>query len=532
MKYNILKTGVLAVSLLGLACTGNYDEINSNPYEVTGEQMQTNGYIIAASLSAMAGTVISPDVNTTQFTECLLGGPMGGYFVSSNPGWATTIDNYNATDDWTRVFMASDRIIPMLYSNLANLQDQTTDPVVLAIAKVIKVAAMHRVTDTYGPIPYSKIEVGGAIQVPYDSQEVVFDTFFAELDEAIEVLTANRTGGISSNADIIYGGKAESWCKLANSLKLRLAMRIVYANPTKAQQMAEEAVSHEVGVFSSNADNAYIKTFGGAGNPVYVAVNYNANGNPTGGDTHVAADITSYMNALEDPRREKFFSTSLWDGVDYSGMRRGIIIPPFTIGGKYSGVNITSTSALCWINAAEVAFLKAEASAVFGFTMPGGTAADFYAEGIRLSFDQWGADGADAYMAQSAAVQVVYEDPSTTNSYGTPLSTLNVAWDEAATPAQKQERIITQKWIANWILGNEAWADYRRTGFPRLIPATEDGNKSGGIVDSEMGARRMPYPQIEATTNAANYQTAVSSLLGGPDNMATRMWWDQNPAIN
>ena len=93
------------------------------------------------------------------------------------------------------------------------------------------------------------------------------------------------------------------------------------------------------------------------------------------------------------------------------------------------------------------------------------------------------------------------------------------------------ERIMTQKWISNFLVGIESWCDYRRTGYPRLMPATEDGNKSLGVVDSELGARRMPYPADEYTTNNVNVNNAVSSLLKGTDNMATRMWWDCNPAI-
>ena len=74
------------------------------------------------------------------------------------------------------------------------------------------------------------------------------------------------------------------------------------------------------------------------------------------------------------------------------------------------------------------------------------------------------------------------------------ISAPAVAWDDAATPEEKQQRIITQKWIANFILGNEAWADYRRTGYPVLFPASDAGNLSRGVVDSNKGARRMPYP--------------------------------------
>ena len=176
------------------------------------------------------------------------------------------------------------------------------------------------------------------------------------------------------------------------------------------------------------------------------------------------------------------------------------------------------------MNAAEVAFLRAEGTAIYGFNM-GGNAADFYNDGIRLSFEQWGVNGAEGYITDDSSKPALYIDPAGVNTYERTLSTITIKWDEGATKAQKQERIITQKWIALWPLGNEAWADYRRTGYPRLIPATEEGNLSGGIVDSERGARRMPYPSEEYTSNTANIQYAVSNYLGGPDNMATDVWW-------
>ena len=90
-----------------------------------------------------------------------------------------------------------------------------------------------------------------------------------------------------------------------------------------------------------------------------------------------------------------------------------------------------------------------------------------------------------------------------------------------------QERIITQKWIANWLIGCEAWADWRRTGYPRLIPA-DYFTSAHGVTDAVTGARRMPYPATEATSNSANYEAGVA-LLGGSDDMATRLWFDCNP---
>ena len=370
MKFNILKPALAALVLVGTACTANYLDINTNPYEPSEDDMQTDGYIIGSALTSLASTVVSTDVNTAQFTDVLLGGPMGGYY-STTGGFTRTIMNYNPTDDWTNVFMYSDRTIPVLYSNLRELKKVTDDPIVLAIADIIKVAAMHRVTDTYGPIPYSMIGENGQIQVPYDSQEKVYDKFFEELDAAIKVLTEHRTDAISAKADYIYGGSAEKWCKLANSLKLRLAMRIVYANEAKAREMAESAVNSEVGVITSNADNARLTSFGADGNPIYVAVNYNKPADCiTGGDTHAAADIICYMNGYSDPRREKYFTQSEWPGQTYVGIRRGIEIPPLaSVGRKYSGVNISISSPVTWMNAAEVAFLKAEAKGVFGFNM-------------------------------------------------------------------------------------------------------------------------------------------------------------------
>ena len=108
---------------------------------------------------------------------------------------------------------------------------------------------------------------------------------------------------------------------------------------------------------------------------------------------------------------------------------------------------------------------------------------------------------------------------------------MTIAWDENATVDAKQEKIMIQKWIANWLLGNESWADIRRTGYPHLIPATAEGNKSNGLVDSEFGARRMKYPSDEYINNGDNLRTAVSTMLGGPDEMATRTWFDCNPKV-
>lgn len=519
--------------MLMVSCTGNYLNINTNPYEVNKSQMATDGYDVGAALSALCGTVVSTDVNTAQFTDCLLGGPMGGYY-STTGAFEKTIDNFNPTDDWTRVFMASDKIIPTLYTNLAELRKITEDPIVLAMAEIIKVAAMHRVTDTYGPIPYSQIGVGGKLAVPYDSQEKVFDEMFRELDDAMVVLTAHKGEAISANADPVYGGSADKWCRFANSLKFRLAMRIVYADRGKAQEKINEILTSEAGLMCSNEDNASLKpvAFGDKGNPLYTAVKYNQiTGSVTGGDTHAAADITSYMNAYGDPRRPAYFIESEFPAAEdkYAGVLISAVKPPLSkIGRKYSGVRISPNDPLLWMNSCEIAFLKAEA-VVLG--LMSGNAEDFYNEGVRLSFEQWGASGYEDYIGQDSKTPINYIDPAGGESRTDVLTDLPVKWDDGATLEQKQERILIQKWIANYHLGNEAWADHRRTGYPKFFQASDEGNKSNGIVKNELGARRMPYPLAEKKDNPEYYTIACTELLKGKDNMATRVWWDCNPSV-
>lgn len=511
-----LVTGTMLAS-----CTANFENINGNPYQPTDDQMAVDDYSLGAAMNSLGGGVIPSGVNLAQFTECLLGGTLGGYFANTPEGWTATIDMYNPTDNWTWPFMQD--VVPIIYANLnlvRNVSEQTGNPVPLAIANIIKVAGMHRVADTYGPIPYSQI--GTSITTVYDPLDKVYDLFFAELDASIATLTANSTAALSPSADCVFGGNVAKWIRYANSLKLRLAMRIAYADPARSKAMAEAAVADEFGVMESNEDNATYNAFAPEGNPMaFISSGW--------GDTAAAADIICYMSGYRDARIEKYFTASKWPGRTYVGLRHGIApIPNKTaVGSNYSSPSLKATDPVQWMNAAEVAFLRAEAVAVFGYEM-GGTAAGFYEAGVRLSFAQWGAEGADAYLADAASVPTAYIDPYTAGAqdYTRPLSSITVKWDEAATREQKQERIMIQKWIANWTLGNEAWADFRRTGYPHLIPATEAGNKSGGIVDSNLGARRMPYPQSEYLSNTANIQAAVAQYLKGPDNMATRIWWD------
>lgn len=514
MKLNnniILSAMAAGLCLATASCTDGYEDFNRNPYGVTKDEMQRDAYAMRSAMLNLESWVVPTDVNTNQFTECLLGGSYGGYLVDSNSGFNNkNFGQYCPENGWSRVLYKD--VIPKVFIYSGEVAKATDEPVPNAVATILKVASLQRVTDAYGPIPYSKVGADGEITADFDSQEDVYKLMFSQLDEAIATLTANRTADFSSLADRIYGGKVENWIKFANSQKLRMAIRISKADPALAKQKAEEAVAHEVGVMTSNADNAMLTL--ASTNPFEVIM-YEYNG----GDSRVSADITSYMNGYNDPRRAAMFTQCTFDGGGYYGMRTGINIPDGQIAHAYSNYNVATDSKIVIMNAAESAFLRAE-GALNGWNM-GGTAKELYNEGIRLSFEQWGVSGADSYIADNTSTPQGYKDPAGLNSYSGSTSNITIAWDDADN-TRNLERIITQKWLANFPLGIEAWSEYRRTGYPKLMPVVV--NNSGGTVSSERGARRLAYPQEERTNNAENYPHALQ-LLGGADNMGTDVWW-------
>lgn len=382
--YNIIAGGVLALS--ATACTGAYEDINRNPFEP--DDLTADDYALSSSMYNICNTVMSNDVNQYQFVESLMGCTLGGYFADGNGNFTASFSRYNPANGWSRVFMEANQnsIIPTLYTNISMIEgycETSGNPVPAAIAKVVKVAAMSRVTDCYGPIPYSAIGTSTDLAVPYDSQEAVYDSFFKDLTDATATLQENIGNRMSPNSDYVYSGDPAKWILFGNSLKLRLAMRISFVAPEKARKMAEEAVAG--GVIEQNSDNASWKYFASMTNPLYTAVNYNNDGSQTGGDTHAAADIICYMNGYSDPRREAYFMPSTFDGIEYIGLRRGWQEFDRTWGFNFSGVNVGPNDPLIWMTASEVAFLRAEGSAIHNFNM-GGQAEDFYNRGIELSF--------------------------------------------------------------------------------------------------------------------------------------------------
>lgn len=511
--YRIALSG-LALSLL--ACTGKYEEYNTNGADATKEDMNRDNYNVIANMLQLQSNVIPTNTHLFQYMESLCGGPYGGYTADVNPSfYLKGFACYNPEPGFYG--FPFNNLTTAVWPAYLALKTNSTDPVILAVADVLKVASLHRLTDMYGPIPYSKVPEG-KLETEYDTQQQVYENMISELDAAIGVLTQHKAERFTDKADRIYGGDIMKWAKYANSLKLRLALRLSYVDAEQGKKMAAEVMASEVGAMESNQDNPTLpltKT-----HPMrQIMVEYQ-----NGGDARLSADITSFMNGYEDPRREKFFIPSTFDQPDiengYHGLRIGIEMTDQAELQKYANINMSTFDAsIVLMNAAEVSFLKAEA-ALRGWIQ--GSAKEYYENGIRLSFDQYGVADVEDYFANTTLRPQQYVDPKGAYNYSGKISTVTIAWDESAEFETSLERIITQKWIANFPYGVEAWSEFRRTGYPQLMNVVINNS---AVVNSDTKACRLPYPQEEYTSNYDNLLN-ILPLLGGPDNMATKLWWD------
>ncbi len=538
MKRYILNL-VLGLLLMGgaVGCTDDFEQLNTDQHAATDQDMQRDGkavgvffqQIINRTTVMLIGGEQSDEFASTGAYQHQIGISADAYsgYIGHTASWAR--GRYNGTynfgkgDEWGNAMfkMGMVQVMPAWAQMHANAE-KLGQPEVAALGDIAKVLAMHRVTDHYGPIPYVNFRLG-AVGQPYDSQQAVYNKFFDELDKAIAVLTplAQSGGKLLSDYDPIYGGDVARWVRLANTLRLRLAMRVVYAAPDLAQAQAEAAVNNPVGLLASVDDRAEYRGVAGASwtNPIWQQA-YEWN------EVRMSAPMDAYLNGYSDPRLGVYFVAAA-DGK-YHGVRQGIFTTSANqtnyTGNKISQINLSQGSPVLYMPAAEAYFLRAEA-ALRGWNM-GGTAREFYEQGIRMSMAESGVtSGIDDYVANATAAPAAFTDNAGRDNAAAP-STITIAWDDQADFETSLERIITQKWIAGWGNSCEAWAEFRRTDYPRLFPVKY--NYSDGAVSTALQIRRLPYPRTEYNTNAEAMTQAVD-LLGGPDNCGTLLWWDRKP---
>jgi len=522
--FKIYGSALLLCSVvLVMSCTDKFDEINTNKNALS----QLNAGQLPFLFSKAQSTASNNGWNY-QIAQNLFHDQYCQYFANTTTYFPS--DRLVIRFDWIRAAWNPiySEVVPQLQTLLTSYEASTGEN---AIAKIWWVYTFHRLTDTWGPVPYT--QAGGTNEagtgVAYDDQESIYNDLFVKLDEAISTLNALPAGSAPYGSfDLIYGGDVDKWIRFGNTLRLRLAIRISAVDPGKAETEANAALDGDLLETSPDHDALITRTLKGDDFNGLTVMDWN--------EFRMSATMESVLKGYEDPRMGIYFSEAADGG--YNGLRNGLTSADMAE--DLNKANYNSNKGPRWdkskegtmetpsniMATAEAWFLKAEAEKILGIDVPGGTAEDFYNRGITESMHQWGITDAGAIAAYiaSAATPVAPEDFT-----GAPAVTdAPIAFDDA----RALEQITIQKWLALFPEGVEAWADIRRSRAFKLYPVKQSDNADlpnpADINEpSNNWIRRIPFIADEKQTNAAEVATAVG-LLEGDDKISTPLWWDKN----
>jgi hypothetical protein len=504
------------------SCTDEFETLNKNPYQITdeslGQDFNNVGAFYAPMLYNLIGDQIEENLSHASWVRHeatptpFLGNTNNTHYVPSW-GYSRYWNRY-----YNNVMAPSNKVL--------KIAEAEGYPVFVAWAKLIRVAAMSRLTALLGPVIYTEFGTAGA---GYDSEPELYNALFADLDEIAAVFGSNLDyNGLKSFDTSGYGGSVEGWLKFTNSLRLRLAMRISKVNASLSKQQAEKAINNPGGLIVSNSDNLMLSNNGRRFLPARVGLGW--------GDAKMSATMESVLIGYEDPRLEIYFqpvsdASLVTDHPDhpYKGVRAGAVLVAKGDRLPYSdlGAVLDTWTDRHFMTSAEIHLALAEAS-LRGYNT-GGTAAGFYQSGVEQSFAYWGAGGAAGYLQNDTGLPLDYDDPKAEGPINDFVSriTNTVKWDEGASDEIKLEKIITQKWINTYMDSMEAWVDHRRTGYPKIPYNYRNmSNSTFGIIGPEDFLKRFVYPGSQVANNAAAYAEAVGFLGGDGDKISTRLWWD------
>ncbi|MCY1723284.1 SusD/RagB family nutrient-binding outer membrane lipoprotein [Prolixibacteraceae bacterium Z1-6] len=501
-----------------LACTDNFEEANRNHFLISDEELDQDfnrlGSPFQSLLSNLFGHQIEEDLCHDNWVRHL-GTPTPFVGGVNNTTYYMRWNTY-----WNRIYNS----VMSPAAQVIKQADEGGYEVFSAWAKLLQIYAISKLTVYHGPVIYSNYGVSGQANI-YDSEPALYAQLFTDLDAVQSVFSSNKDYQGLKKFDASYSGNMAQWCKLINSLRLRLAMRIVKADANLAQTQGEKALGHADGLLASNGDNFNVSLYGAKLPMNVICFEW--------GDTRMGAAMESFLIGLKDSRIASYFApasdnTLYPDHPDwpYKGIHSGAFLEAKDQRLTYSTVNesfkaVTSRRSFTY---SEVCHLKAEA-ALRGWDNAGDAKTN-YEEGIIASFADWGAGGVDAYLADATSTPIDYVDPKDSKNNWTSRSTVTVAWNEADSDELKLEKIITQKWINNFTNANEAWTDHRRTGYPKLPYNTKnDSGADWGVIAADDFLRRVPFLNSERENNAEGVADATQKL-GGPDEIGTHLWWD------
>ena len=474
---------LLAVFLTACGDFGNINSDPNNPDEARTDLLMTQAQKnVGTYIGATQGTLYVQYFSETQYTGASRYSSTNfnftGWYVGVLQDLQTIIDLN--TDDATR--------------NTSSVLSGGSNNNQIAVARILKAYFFQMVTDRWGMVPYSEALKGEANLVPkYDSQSAIYEDLLAELAAAVD----RMDGGQGPTGDFIFNGDMEKWRAFANTLRMRVALRISDVNATLAESGFTAA--RDAGHLAENAIFQFLPNANDE-NPWFsryrTRTDY-AISKPMADTMKLYDDIRLTVYADPAPDADNGDETVTMDeivGMPYGLTQEGagaitnaaISFPGQAIRGQESGLPIFTM--------AEINLMLAEAVERGWIS---GNAQDYYEAAIQASWQQWG----------------VYGDGTDYSNY---ISQPDIAYNSA----QWREKIGFQKWIALFPQGYEAWAEWRRLDYPELEPAAVPANESGEIPV------RQGYPGTEPELNSENYEAAVSSQ--GPDKLSTPLWWDMN----
>jgi hypothetical protein len=486
MNKNIFLLAGLMVAIAFTGCRKDFEETNTNPNEPTAV---STGFLLTSAQKRIM------DENMDSFWGSRRGMQLSQFWSSnqysneSRYQFRDDVTNGSWRDFYAGVLQDLQQIIDLNTDSPDDFSGYGDNANQIAVATVLQAWTYQLLTDAFGPIPMADALTGTDNLSPgYDSQQAVYGKLVSMLQGA----TAQMNGGAGPNGDQVYGGDMAAWETFANSLLLRVAMRMSDVDAAGAKSAGEAAIAG--GVIGTNAENAVFPYIDAApnNNPVNEA-------NKTRNDFAASNTMIGFLTALNDPRMSIYYNASAADGL-YVGEVYGLdetnaaLTPDAAVSQPGASVLAGDFPGI-FMDAAQVSFLLAEA-AERGWAGAGDAEANYNA-GVTSSFEFWGADGAADYLLQADV------------AYGSAAGTFS-------------ERIGRQKWTALYMQGQEAWAEYRRMDFGVLLPCADGSLDGDGGVPS-----RMKYPLDEQTLNGASYAAGLVTL-GGADALETKLWWDVN----
>ena len=475
MKQYILPL-LLSVLLLS-SCNDKLDEINENP---NATENPVAAYLLTGSLKHGADLYWGKDANFG--AELLFVQQWAAIQYTESDRYDIANTNVNVTSLWNTSYYT---LITDL-NKILDFENTKVNNNYRGVALILRSWVFQLLTDSYGDIPYKE---AGQLTPKYDAQKYVYEGLLKELSDAQALLSADNS---KIEGDLVYQGDVSLWAKFANSLKLRIALRIADREPTLAKQTVNEVLASSFGLIDNVSSNfKFVYTSSPQQNPMAAQFE-------TRQDYRISKTIVDKLTALKDPRLAVYAQLPTDASVGtYVGAANGLSNGDannqgFSKTSKPGVYFLEDKSPATILTYSEVLFNLSEAAAR-GFIA--GSAEDYYNKAIAASFNQFG-------ITDNAVIQTYVQQA-------------DVKFDVS----NYKKSIGNQKWIAFYGQGLDAFAEWRRLDYPKLTAGP--GSVLNGAIPS-----RLFYPGAEQSLNGANYKAAVANQ--GADLLTTKLWFDIN----